>query len=296
METVLEGFHTKVYVSEAEGCVRKVYGLKTRPFSLWGAVQMILDIRAYDQALRQIGIATPERFGFSLRRHPDRGGLLVVEKAAFIPRSVEEVFQQADWTEVEWTAKAILADFEATFTSGGRVMIDSPASNFRRTDHTVYYVDLMPPRGLIRGRKLIENPRPLDPDIEQFLYQRYCGPRTPLVILNQWCRLRPQNRREFEDLITGFVGKVRGGQAATFFRNRPGRPLTAETIKSFTPWDCDYIRDTACELEFQGRMDAGLRQQVFRLAHIDPGGILPAEAGTAQAKQILLTSLNGGGR
>jgi len=283
---ILEGCHTMVYLTN--GTVDKVYGLKSTPFTLRSALIEATDLVLYDRALRKIGVRTPERYGFQLRHNPKGPGLLLVETVQYIPDSVDDLFPDASPEMVLTVAKDMFSIISATLPTRGRTIIDTPISNFRRDREITYYVDLMPPRGRIRGIYRIERPEPRDKKIKAFLFQRYCGPSTPVLALNQWCRRRPQLRRQFEELIRKTL-ETRGNlEAAEFFEQRPAKNLSPVTINRLTPYDCDHIRDIGCELAYRGNLTVEGLRDIFSLAHIVPGGILPAPEEITRAKQLLL--------
>ncbi|MBU1038856.1 hypothetical protein KKC17_01285 [Patescibacteria group bacterium] len=276
------------------------------------AEQLVKDIKYYHSILKNNGVAVPEQISVEMINH-DNGRWGIVEKSLFSGIDLEKLLLKGTENDCVRLVKGILMNLNKIFLLRNldsydiEVTVDpKPANWVCDFSGVVYYVDLIPPRFRNgRGEILLEFPRatPLAEDDWKFLYRRYFDRRGIIHILFvQLCRLRPELRPIFSNLIIDFLTDLEDVLVLEFFNSLPAQRLAVIIESGISPGEAineiidtiglesaDNIRDIALQLL---QKKSTFLAEIFNLSHVDMSGRLHSE-NVEKLKKLLVKLANG---
>jgi len=248
------------------------------------------EIHGYQQMLKVLGVRTPDPI--TTHETVMNGRHFLLEISPFTGQTVHDVMTTASETEAltlsQGMADTALRPILSQETRGDgnlRCGVDMIPRNFTRDGAgKLHYVDLWPPKLWLNGEPALEYPEPVDSEvIDLGIFRHFTHFGVTQAFLVQLCRIRPDLRRKFQDLIDQFLGSIempttrKQMLASPACRFQNGEPLD----RVLAPLDSREIydlRELACELTFQGRLIPSDLEQIFQDSHFQdtplPGDLI----------------------
>ncbi|MFZ5390797.1 MAG: hypothetical protein ACOZAJ_00795 [Patescibacteria group bacterium] len=289
--------------------VVKSVGQEVSIFDKNRAEILAADVIRYRSLLAEIGVVIPEMISIETVNYNNNGKWGIVEKSLFKGLDLGRLIIQSDVARCKLLVAGIIDNMVKVFrasdlsTFDARVTIDPKPSNWTFDDKgIVNYIDFIPPRFRENnGNILLEYPRFafLSKADWDFLYSRYFDRRGLVKILFvQLCRLRPELRNLFKDMIGSFLDDINDQLVLNYFNSLPSVELQelltksednliVKMISSLDQSSADDIRDIGLLLFTQ---DQQMLDQIFSLSHIDMSGRLESEK-LIQLKKIILKKI-----
>lgn len=234
----------------------------------------------YRQLLKSCGIKTPEPI-FTIKTTNDLGQHVFIEISPYIGPSCDNLLLKASPQEALILTQKILEATQLLLSSCSistkRLLcgLDMIPRNFTQdSSGQIWYVDHWPPKKEKGDKLTLEYPEPNDPEvIEIGIYRNYTLQGILQVFLTHLCRLRPELRREFQNLITKFLQKIKAQTILQELDNSPAKRLERDDVglKELLeplgfPETLD-LREIACELVYQGKLKPQTLDQIFQESH-----------------------------
>lgn len=184
------------------------------------------------------------------------------------------------------------------------VGLDIAPRNYVTNDgQSVYYADYLPPKIRIGDHLPLEYPEPTHPEVISIGRLRHYNKRGLLLtLLTQTCKLRPELRYQFLDVLDEFLQRNQMNELSHCFSKSPslqlrkgekGLKANEEIIGSLTGLGIDYLwlRDVACEIaawaatvnphNLNGRL-----KTIFDLTHLQDQPVPTSNIETAKRELI----------
>ena len=299
------GFHASVVLVEKEGWQKVVKIISKDCLRTKKSARLLAeDIVAYYQALKNIGVITPEN-DIRIIKNGQRYDLVII--SPFCGHNVSSRIRSGTEKECLDTISSILAIVKRFFlhpvSSDSSELVcglDPKPDNFT-LDRAgqMHYVDLMPPRYRKDGRAIVEFPPPSSPAGYDLAYFRHFDSRGILLVLRtQLCRIRHDLRPQILELLTDFSRGFNNPCLKDYFDDFPGERFISagpserkEIIERLGDEDIYLIRDIATQVACENPLhfDRGWIEDIFHLTHFYDD--VPAAENIKEIKKKLSAAL-----
>lgn len=299
LEILPSGYHTKVTLIIHNGQHSVVKMISKREFVNREVAEILAsDLRQYHALLRESGVLVPDLDRIELL--PSQSGHDIVLIVPFHGYDAERRLELGELGSMEILEGVLVA--LRPLLSGHerfelRIGIDPKPSNFVSTNGAnFHYVDWMPPRFRKNGHPLVEFNDPSTPEGQKLAYFRSYDVRGILLVLqSQLSKLDLPNRQAIKRRIAAFADEVAPG-AGQYLRNlasekfhRVAENEARRMVSRLGPGDLYQMREIACELASQDRVDGDFLREVFHLTHFFDD--LPEKACFEKAKQLVTNAI-----